>query len=427
MKRIPLLIWILATLLVSCSDNDKFSSDASAMLDFSIDSLAMDTVFATTSTRTYDFWVYNKGNSGVRIREVRLQHPSQSGFRVNVDGNYIDSVAYDFEIRKEDSIRVFVELTAPQTEKDTPQRIEDFLVFALENGREQPMKISAYSWKAVLYNDELVVKEDMVIDERRPVVFQKGIVINQGATLQLSHTQFYFHDGAGIVVNGRLVADSCLFRGDRLDRMFPYLPYDRVSGQWKGIFIHSSADNSLQDCEIRSSYTGISCDDNSSLSLLRCTIHNCKGVGLEVDNSHATLDSCRITNTLGDCLNMMSSSVSVNHTTLAQFYPFTAERGVALRFDATSMLMCENTLVTGYEEDVVMGEGTDFYFGNCILRTLQPADMEDFENVIFESPKDDIQGEKHFKVFDTDNLFYNFSIKEESPAYSLEIGDLRNL
>ena len=123
----------------------------------------------------------------------------------------------------------------------------------------------------------------------------------------------------------------------------------------------------------------------------------------------------------------MSSSVSVNHTTLAQFYPFTAERGVALRFDATSMLMCENTLVTGYEEDVVMGEGTDFYFGNCILRTLQPADMEDFENVIFESPKDDIQGEKHFKVFDTDNLFYNFSIKEESPAYSLEIGDLRNL
>jgi len=53
--------------------------------------------------------------------------------------------------------------------------------------------------------------------------------------------------------------------------------------------------------------------------------------------------------------------------------------------------------------------------------------MEDFENVIFESPKDDIQGEKHFKVFDTDNLFYNFSIKEESPAYSLEIGDLRNL
>ncbi len=428
MKRIPLLLLILSTLFVGCSDNDKFSSDASAVLDFSIDSLAMDTVFTQTSTRTYDFWVYNKGNSGIRINEVRLTHPSSSRFRVNVDGNYVDSVAYDFEVRKGDSIRVFVELTAPDTQQDTPQRIEDLLVFKLENGREQPLKLSAYSWKAISYDEELVVDGDMTIDERQPIVFKKGIVVRKDATLTLSHAQLYFHDGAGIDVQGTIKADSCLFRGDRLDRMFSYLPYDRVSGQWKGIFIHEdSKDNVFQDCEVRSSYTGIACAQKSSVSLLRCTIHNCKGTGLELNESTASVDSCRITNTLGDCLNVIGSSVNINHSTLAQFYPFSADRGVALRFDAESNVICDNTLVTGYEEDVIMGDGVDYYFENCILRTLEPGDTEEFVDVIWETPKSEIQGEKHFVTFDTDNLFYNFTIKEESPAYQKKIGDLRNL
>ena len=378
MRRIPIfIILFLSVLLVGCSDNDKFSSDASAILEFSIDSLAMDSVFSQTSTRTYDFWVYNKGNSGVRIKDVHLIQPSKSGFRVNVDGQYVDSVAYDFEVRKGDSIRVFVEMTAPVTQQDEPQRFEDLLVFSLENGREQPIKLSAYSWKAIFYHDVWEIKENTTIDERRPIVITKGIFINKGVTLTISHAQLYFHDGAGIEVDGTLVADSCLFRGDRLDKMFSYLPYDRISGQWKGIFFHTnSTANKLQDCEIRNSYSGISCDE--------------KGTGLELNESMASIDSCRITNTLGDCLNMIGSLVTIDHTTLAQFYPFSADRGVALRFDSESVLICDNTLVTGYEEDVIMGDGSGF-------------------------------------VFDTENLYYNFSIKEESPAHQNKIGDLRNL
>lgn len=428
MKRIPLFILILSTLLVGCSDNDKFSSDASAMLDFSIDSVAMDTVFARTSTRTYDFWVYNKGNYGVRINEVRLTRPSQSGFRVNVDGNYVDSVAYDFEIRKNDSIRVFVEMTAPDTQQDTPQRIEDMLVFSLENGREQPVKLSAYSWKAIFIDEEWVVNEDMTIDERQPVVIRKGIVVGSGATLTLLNTSLYFHDGAGIEVAGTLKADNCLFRGDRLDRMFSYLPYDRVSGQWKGIFIHSaSKGNEFRDCEVRSSCAGVTCEENTSISLLRCTIHNCKGTGLELNQATAMVDSCRITNTLGDCINVIASTIQLNHTTLAQFYPFSADRGVALRFDEESVVVCDNTLVTGYEEDVIMGAGENYSFENCILRTLELTDAEEFVDVVWESPKDEWQGEKHFVTFDTDNLFYNFTVKEESPAFQRKVGDLRTL
>lgn len=428
MKRIFLCLLAFAALLVGCTDKDEFSVDPSALLTFSTDSVSMDTVFCNVPTRTYDFWVHNETNTGVRIKEVRLKQPSTSGFRVNVDGNYVDSVAYDFEVRKNDSIRVFVELTAPAVTQSEPKHIEDQLIFTLESGVEQPMKLCAYSWKARFVDEELEVKENMMIDDQQPIVIRKGIHVAKGATLTLSHAQLYFHDGAGIEVEGTLVADSCLMRGDRLDRMFSYLPYDRVSGQWKGIVIHSSSkDNQLQDCEIRNACTAISCEKQSSLILLRCTIHNCMGTGVEINEASASLDSCRISNTQGDCLNVMSSNVHIDHTTLAQFYPFSADRGVALRFDAKSVITCGNTLITGYEEDVIMGEGVDYSFYHCIIRTPQPTDTEGTEDVIWEKPDDEVQGKDHFVTFDTDNLFYNFSIQEKSPAYKNKIGDLRNL
>jgi hypothetical protein len=49
---------------------------------------------------------------------------------VNVDGSYLDnslgSQVRDLEVRKGDSIRVFIELTAPQNMKDVAQAVEDY-------------------------------------------------------------------------------------------------------------------------------------------------------------------------------------------------------------------------------------------------------------------------------------------------------------
>ena len=87
--------------LVGCEDNDSFTTSTSARLSFSIDSLKMDTVFSTVGSRTYDFWVYNRNSDGVRLQSVRLAQGNQTGFRVNVDGAYLDnslgSVVTDLE------------------------------------------------------------------------------------------------------------------------------------------------------------------------------------------------------------------------------------------------------------------------------------------------------------------------------------------
>ena len=213
--------------------------------------------------------------------------------------------------------------------------------------------------------------------------------------------------------------------------MFDYLPYDRISGQWRGIhLLHPSQGNVLTDCEIRNAEDGICCD-LTELVMANCVVHNCKGFGIESRNSDITLDYCQITNCLADCLLADGGIVSVSHTTLAQFYPYSANRGAALRFSTGQygiMFDCLNTLVTGYEPDVVFGEQSDttlmydLYFENCLLRTDSVEASERFKDIIWETPKDSVEGKKHFKKIDEDKLYYDFTIDSISPAFSRHIG-----
>jgi len=60
----------------------------------------------------------------------------------------------------------------------------------------------------------------------------------------------------------------------------------------------------------------------------------------------------------------------------------------------------------------------NFYFENCLLRTPQPeeADTISFVNVLWETPKDSVQGKQHFRLIDEDNLQYDFHLDSLSTA-----------
>jgi hypothetical protein len=64
----------------------------------------------------------------------------------------------------------------------------------------------------------------------------------------------------------------------------------------------------------------------------------------------------------------------------------------------------------------------DYYFADCLLRTESIVDADRFVNIIWETPKDTLQGKQHFETFDEDNFIYNFNIVEKSPAFSRNIG-----
>lgn len=431
-KRLFFFLIAALALLTACSDNDSFTTDRSHRLTFTTDTVRLDTLFATVPSATYTFWVHNQSGDGLRLRSVRLERSGQSGFRANVDGTFLNPVVNNLEIRKGDSIRVFVEVTAFENQSPDPQLVEDNLLFTLESGVEQRVNLRTYSWNAELWQT-LDVTEDMTIESSKPIVVYGGINVAENAMLTIKNTELYFHDGAGITVSGGLVVEKSLLRGDRLDHMFDYLPYDRVSGQWQGITVKPHAVSCiLQDSELRNAMDGIVAD-TTTVILSGSTIHNCNGSGLWAHDCVVDIQYSTLSNTLKDCVTLLGCQSTIDHVTLAQFYPFYANRGAALRFAPSEQafkLACYNTLVTGYDDDVLMGEveeNSEYLFENCLLRTPEPdaTKQQFFKDILWEKKDDDIQGKKHFVLFDEDNLIYDFRLKEESPAYEKKIGNIQ--
>jgi len=427
-------------MMASCAEDESFSTSRGDVLSFSVDSLSLDTTFSNVPTPTATFWVYNRAGKGLRCASVRLEKGNQTGFRVNVDGTYLGETAgfqtRDVEVRKGDSIRVFVELTSHTQYADLPQKVEDNLVFTLESGVEQKINLNAYSWDALLMRNVRISK-DSLIQSAKPVVVYGGMRVDSLVTLTVgAGTTLYFHENAGLQVYGTLktqgvAGKEVVMRGDRIDHMFDYLPYDRTPGQWQGIELMSSSyDNEISYTDIHSAYHGLLVDSSDvskqKLLMQNATVHNCQGYGVMVDSAKVQLLNCQITNTLQHPLFVHGGDVEVNGCTIAQFYPFDARRETAIGFlPPLPNLLVRNSLVTGYHDDEVVwsepkeGEPFNFLFDHCVLRTekMQTDDSLKFTNVIYEDLKDTVKfGEKHFRLFDTDNLKYDFRLRKESAA-----------
>lgn len=434
---------LLLCVMTGCQDDDSFSTNVSNILSFSADTVKLDTVFSAVPTTTRTFWVHNESGDGIRCTNIRLERGNQSGFRVNVDGVYLGSEsgyqASEVEIRKGDSIRVFVELTSPVNGRNKPWLVEDNLLFLLESGVTQKVNLNAYSWDAIKYRN-LHITNDTTLTGDRPIIVYGKLTVEEHATLTLAAgTTLYFHDGGGIDVYGRLCSQGeagkeVILRGDRLDWMFDYLPYDLMSGLWDGIhFYETSYDNVMEFTDLHSSFNGIVCDsadvEKQKLTLKNMTVHNCQGKGLSTVNCKVTAENCQFTNTLYECVDILGGDVTMNHCTLAQFYPFDSNRRPALNYYSTATMPllrmdCINSIVTGYPEDVVMGATENenipfnYRFISSILRTPAVEDAEHIIDVIFENVEDtaSVQGDKHFKLVDINTQHYDFHLDSLSPA-----------
>ena len=160
------------------------------------------------------------------------------------------------------------------------------------------------------------------------------------------------------------------------------------------------------------------------LSMIHCVVHNSKGTGVMAVGSTIRLNHCQLTNAGGDCLAVIGGMAEISYCTIAQFYPFDAKRGKALRFaneteNPLKRFYCEGLIVTGYADDEVTGEAisdeVDYYFENCLLRTTAEEGYR-FEAIIWESPSDEIEGKEHFIKIDEENLIYDFHLNDNSPA-----------
>ena len=441
------VLWLLCALsaITACDDYDTFTTDRSAVLLFDRDTVAFDTMFTTIGSSTQTLVAYNKGDRGLRIASVRLERGAASPFRVNVDGQDLSQTAQaaaaDFEVRRRDSLIVRIEVTLPHFGDTATHTEEDALVFTLESGVAQRVPLSASGLDAIFMRGH-VVEADTMLTGSQPIVVYDSLVVAPAATLTIaSGTTLYFHDGAGLKVRGRLLAQGTLeapvvLRGDRTDHMFDYLPYDRLPSRWEGLTIATSSySNELDYVDLHGACFGVACDssslEQSTIVLRNCRIHNVGGHGISAQHVQLTAVNCEVSNTLGHCVYVFGGDVSFAFCTLAQFYPLDARRGDAL-FVANLMdevyrpLICADFLscvITGYADDVIMGSFYDprtsdldindpqqnFLFDHCFMATVVDDDDPSFiEPQLDDGPATESH-EHNFRLLDTHAFIYDFS------------------
>ena len=429
------LIYIFPVLFLlpftACDDMDDYSSDPKHTLCFSQDTLCMDTVLTGIPTSTRQLKVYNPNKKALLISSIVLADAGKSGFRINVDGIKGNQFS-DIEIAGEDSLYIFVEATLPQQDNADIRLIKDSILFQL-NGIRQEVKLQAYAQDAFTFRGK-VIEKDTLITSQRPILIYDSISIAPDVHLTLAAgTRLYFHGKAGMQIHGRLSAEGTLsapvvFRGDRTDRMFPYLPYDRLPGQWGGLrFYKTSYENHLVYADIHGGSFGIRCDssmtDRRKLTLESSLIRQVSGNGLELTSCQVVVGNSEISNAGENCVSLLGGDYTFTHCTLANYFSWNVRKGVALQvrneLDDTayplSSAIFRNCIIAGSGTDEINGGRSkneniafNYYFSHCLINSIE-EENDKTVNVIWE--KDD-----NFMLMDNHTQEYNFNLGEKSKA-----------
>mgnify|MGYP000235833269 CR=1 FL=1 len=91
----------IALLVVSACRTDFETVPSTGQLEFSKDTVYLDTVFTNIGSSTYTLKVYNNSSDDIHIPTIELGRGTSSNFRLNVDGiagQYFE----DIEIKSKD-------------------------------------------------------------------------------------------------------------------------------------------------------------------------------------------------------------------------------------------------------------------------------------------------------------------------------------
>ena len=111
MKKLLYTFLILSILILwSSCRKDFVTVPSSGQLQFSKDTVYLDTVFTNIGSSTYNLKVYNRSDDDIRIPTIQLGEGESSRYRLNVDG-LAGKIFEDVELLANDSMFIFVETT----------------------------------------------------------------------------------------------------------------------------------------------------------------------------------------------------------------------------------------------------------------------------------------------------------------------------
>ncbi|WP_292901011.1 hypothetical protein [Nonlabens sp.] len=306
-----LLFFITLVILSSCRNDFEFTSSTGS-LEFSQDTVYLDTVFSTIGSSTRTFKVYNRSSDDIVIPKVALAQGTNSKYRISVDG-VPGQVFENVELLAKDSMFVFVETTVDIMDFSTNTEFlyEDAIEFDSGANLQKVALVTLIQDAVFLFpeRDAQGIEETLLLgmDEEgndirisgffldddqlnftneKPYVIYGFAGVASNKTLHIdAGARIHFHSRSGMIianegtlkVNGTLsttedLENEVIFEGDRLEPL-----YEDVAGQWAAIWLTSGSKNhEINYATIKNASVGIIMDNNNPTS---------NGATLKINNS----------------------------------------------------------------------------------------------------------------------------------------------
>ncbi|TYB79696.1 hypothetical protein [Bizionia myxarmorum] len=402
MKRIIYFLFCLGFLMLwsSCRKDLEFAP-SSGNLEFSKDTVYLDTVFTNIGSSTYNLKVYNRSNDDISIPTIKLALGINSEYRLNVDGMSGNSFE-NVEILAKDSMFIFIETTIDIT--NLPNSGEflytDKIVFDTGSNMQNVDLVTLVKDAVFIYpnkNQSTGIVETLTLNiggeileteiqgryleatelnftNQKPYVIYGYAAVPNGETLTIdAGARVHFHansgllvsEGASLQVNGafstdqELLENEVIFEGDRLEPGFSNVP-----GQWGTIWLfQGSINNSINYATIKNAGVGIISDSNADetnakLTITNSQIYNSSNFGVLGRNTSISAENVVINNSgQSSFAGTEGGKYNFTHCTIANYW----NNG----FRQFPALLLNNFRET--ENSILLFDLTEANFNNCII------------------------------------------------------------
>lgn len=308
MRNLLIIVFVIALASITSCRKDFNTVSSFGDLQFSKDTVFLDTIFSNIGSATYNLKVYNKSNKAITIPSIQLENGISSHYRLNVDG--ISGKNFEnIDILANDSMYVFVETTIDFSTVSNPLYTDKILfdngsnqqdvnlvtlvqdaVFLFPDKNPMTLKIDSLTLNGepTTIKGRFLNDAELTFTKQKPYVIYGYMAVKNGKTATIeAGAKLYFHDNSGFIVdnggtlksNGTLT-EKVVFEGDRLEHSFSEIP-----GQWGAIWLRAgSKNNELNHTQIKNGTIGVLIDSingtNPTLTIKNSEIYNNSNYGI---------------------------------------------------------------------------------------------------------------------------------------------------
>lgn len=456
--RPKIILFFIGVVLSICSCRSDFETVASTGdLEFSKDTIYLDTVFTNIGSSTYRLKVYNKSKKDINIPTIKLGKGLNSKYRMTVDGmqGTNGKIFNHVVLLAKDSLYIFIETTATITDANPtdflytdqiqfdsgenlqnvelvtliqdaiflyPKRFADGTTETLPIGDE---KIDGFYLDE---NDPINGNELQFTNDKPYVIYGYAAVPSDKTATFEAGTRVHFHANSGLIIaknasiniNGTPSAtekleNEVVFEGDRLEPGFANVP-----GQWGTIWLtDGSTNNKVNHLTIKNATIGllIQNNDGTTVSIKNTQIYNSSNYGILAQTAKINGENLVINNAgLASLACTYGGNYSFTHATFNNNWNSSKQVAVLVsnyisgaipEAKALTMATFNNCIIYGsYSNEMSLtrktGAAFEYQFNNCLIK---------FDNVSNQfTTNADYQ-------FNTDSAHYNAILLNKDPKF----------